>query len=501
MGFEEGYDFFEKNVAGAVAGTMGDQYIKAVNSDIDDLVKKLNDMQGFKTDISALKGDVTEFWHAGTFNIDAALKGSDHRAWVERSHDFASVDINTNYGDKYGVKCYKIGMDSAKQQAKSIFERFKEFQSQGGKESLDEFLKRRGFSEETVLSDPIYTGQLRLIPVDQLKDATSWLERKINEETIKRPEQVKRYQETLDLLRDRIKDNRGNESIPLTKEDAEKLARLAKEGRIDPTELGLTTEELMKFEYVLKQAFKAGVTAATISMVLKVAPEIMKAVEYLIKNGEIDKDQFKKIGFKALEGASEGFVRGTISAAITTCCKSGLLGNALKNVNPSIVGTVTVLVLDTMQNAYKVAIGETTRYVMANDLIREMFTSTCALAFGAVGQAFIEVPVLGFMIGSFVGSLAGSFVYQVGYQRVISFCVDTGFTMFGLVEQNYEIPYDVMIEIGLDVFDYEQFNYEKFQPTQFKYGKFLTDSFEADSLDIQFLRRGVIGVSQIGFLE
>ena len=501
MGFEEGYVFFEKNVAGAAAGAMGAQYIKTVNAEIDDLIKNLNDMQGFKTDISALKGDVTEFWHAGTFNIDATLKGSEHRAWVERSHDFASVDINTNYGDKYGVKCYKFGMDSAKQQAKSIFDRFKEFQSKGGKESLDEFLKRRGFSEETVLSDPIYTGQLRLIPVDQLQDATSWLERKINEEAIKRPEQVKRYQETLDLLKDRIKDNRGNESIPLSKEDAEKLARLAKEGRIDPAELGLTTEELIKFEYVLKQSFKAGVTAATISMVLKVAPEIMKAVEYLIKSGELDKDQFKKIGFKALEGASEGFVRGTISAAITTCCKSGLLGNAIKNINPSIVGTVTVLVLDTMQNAYKVAKGETTRYVMANDLIREMFTSTCALAFGAVGQAFIEVPVLGFMIGSFVGSLAGSFVYQVGYQRVISFCIDTGFTMFGLVEQNYELPYDVMTEIGLDVFDYEKFNYEKFRPSKFEYCNFLAATFRAESFDMCFLRRGVIGVSQIGFLK
>lgn len=501
MDFEEGYVFFEKNVVGSVAGIMGDQYIKTVNSEIDDLVKKLNDMQGFKTNILAMKGDVAEFWHAGTFNIDAAVKDSDHRARVERSHAFASVDISTNYGDKYGVKYNKLGIESAKQQAKSIFGRFKEYASEGGKESFEEFLSKRGYSEDTILSDPIYAGQLRLIPVDQLKDAIGWLKRKISEEALKSPEHVKRYQETLDLLRDRINDNKGNESIPLSKEDAEKLAFLAKVGGIDPAELGLTTEELIKFEYVLKQAFKAGVTAATISMVLKIAPEIMKAVEYLIKNGEIDKEQFKKTGFAVLGGASEGFLRGTVSAAITTCCKSGLLGNALKNIDPSVVGTVTVLVLDTMKNACKVAIGETTRYVMANDLIRQMFTSTCSLTMGAVGQAFIEIPILGFMIGSFVGSLVGSFVYQVGYKRVISFCVDTGFTMFGLVEQNYEIPDDVMAEIGIDVFNYEKFNYEKYKPTRFEYSKFLAESFDADLFDMHFLRRGVIGVSRIGFLE
>lgn len=324
--------------------------------------------------------------------------------------------------------------------------------------------------------------------------------KKINEEATKRPEQVKRYQETLDLLRDRIKDNKGNESIPLSKGDAEKLASLAKEGEVDPSKLGLTPEELIKYTDVLRQSFKAGLTSATITMVLKVTPEILKAVEYLIKTGELDEEKFKKIGFAALEGASEGFVRGTVSAAITTCCKSGLWGSALKSVDPAIIGSATVLVINTMKNSYKVAIGEMTNYELTNELIKEMFTSTCALALGSVTQSFIEIPVLGFMIGSFVGSLAGSFVYHVGYKSAISFSVDTGFTMFGLVDQNYELPEDVMREISIDVFDYDKFDYAKFESTRFEYTKFQADTFQADSLDIHFLRRGVIGVSQIGFI-
>ena len=38
------------------------------------------------------------------------------------------------------------------------------------------------------------------------------------------------------------------------------------------------------------------------------------------------------------------------------------------------------------------------------------------------------------MIGSFVGSIIGSFTYNVGHKAIVSFCVDSGFTMFGLVE-------------------------------------------------------------------
>lgn len=69
----------------------------------------------------------------------------------------------------------------------------------------------------------------------------------------------------------------------------------------------------------MKQALKAGLNAATISIVLRTAPEIINAIKYLIENGEVDEEQFKKIGFAALRGGSEGFVRGTVSAGNYHC--------------------------------------------------------------------------------------------------------------------------------------------------------------------------------------
>ena len=216
-GFKEGYEFFEKHTGNFAGHATGIHYVNAVESEIKKLVNNLNDFETSGARIDTLKGDVAEFWHAGTFNINAAINSSKNRVQVDRSHDFGSADITgVNFDAKFGLKYYKNGASSAEQQAKSIFQRFSEYKSQGGKESLDLYLEKRGYSADTILSDPVYTGQYRVIPSDQLKEATMFLERKIREEAVKRPEQVHRYEETLKLLSDKVKDNKGNESIALS---------------------------------------------------------------------------------------------------------------------------------------------------------------------------------------------------------------------------------------------------------------------------------------------
>ena len=185
---------------------------------------------------------------------------------------------------------------------------------------MNVFLEKRGFTDDSVLHDPIYCGQVRVIPADQLKEACAWLRQKIATESTIRPEQMERYQDTLRMLSDRLRDGQGTESIPLTEADAKALAILAKEGGISAEKLkllGVSADEMIHFEYLAKQAFKSGLTAATISVVLNVAPEVYKAIDHLIKSGELDAKQFQRIGFAALKGGSEGFVRGSVSAAIT----------------------------------------------------------------------------------------------------------------------------------------------------------------------------------------
>ncbi len=498
--FLNGYDFFCKNFVANRSAIDNAQWINSVQQEIDTLFSDLNSFEGFKTDPSKLQGDIAEFFHAGTFNINSALNRSDHRAYVDRSHDFASPDISTNFGDKYGLKYYKDGAASAKAQAKSIFERYKEYQAKGGTDSLEKFLVDRGYDNiDTILNDPIYSGQMRLIPKGQLEDAIAWLEKKIAKESANRPDQVKRYEETLKLLRDRIRDNEGNESIPLSREDAEKLAKLAKEGKLNPEDLGLTTEQLVTYEYILKEAFKAGMSAATITMVLKVAPAIISAISYLVENGEVDSDDLKNIGFATISGAGEGFLRGSVSAALTASCKAGLLGTSLKSINPSVVGMTTVIVMDTIKNSFNVALGKMTRAELADELIKETYTASVSMAAGIALQMALPIPVFGFMLGSFVGSVIGGMTYSKGNDLALSFCTDTGFTMFGLVKQDYSLPDEILEDIGVDVFKIDEFKADEFKIDEFKIDKLHIDEFKVDSIRPYFLKRGVIGVKTIGY--
>ena len=94
----------------------------------------------------------------------------------------------------------------------------------------------------------------------------------------------------------------------------------------------------------MKQALKAGLNAATISIVLRTAPEIINAIKYLIENGEVDEEQFKKIGFAALKGGSEKM--NTIAIKLLVKCKYEEILLSLifrrKTINPSALKEVEV---------------------------------------------------------------------------------------------------------------------------------------------------------------
>ncbi|MGK8865685.1 hypothetical protein ACRS71_03290 [Streptococcus oralis] len=499
--FNEGYEFFEKNSGNFAGHAAGVHYIDAVESEIKKLVNNLNEFKSSGALIDTLKGDAAEFFHAGTFNINAAINSSKNRVQVDRSHDFGSPDITgVNFDAKFGLKYYKDATSTAKQQSKSIIDCYNDYKPKGIKDEFPIYLEKRSIDKEIDPNTTVYFEQHRIVPSDQLEEIIAILESKGRESSINTPKDFNKHEDTLNYLSDRVKDNEGNESIPLSEQEARELARLSKEGGVNSEDLHLTTEELIEYTNILRQAYKAGLTAATISMALRVAPEILNAIAYLIKNGEIEEGQFKKIGFAAITGAGEGFVRGTVSAAITASCKAGLCGSAMKSIDPSVVGAVTVLVMNSMKNSYQVTTGNMSRSEMVNELIKEMFVTTCALSMGSVSQSLIEIPVLGYLIGSFVGSVAGSVIYSSIYNPVLSFCVDSGFTLFSLVDQNYELPEEVLKEVGIEVFEYEKFEYEPFEFEKFEYERFEYEQFEYEKLHTIFLRRGVIGVNCVGYL-
>ena len=109
------------------------------------------------------------------------------------------------------------------------------------------------------------------------------------------------------------------------------------------------------------------------------------------------------------------------------------------------------IVVDTMKNGFDVARGKMKPREMATNLSKELIISAASIAGGIAGQALLkELPVMGYMLGSFVGSVVASVTLNIGEKTILSFCVETGFTFFGLVEQSYELPQDVIEKLGLD---------------------------------------------------
>ena len=90
-------------------------------------------------------------------------------------------------------------------------------------------------------------------------------------------------------------------------------------------------------------------------------------------------------------------------------------------------------------------------------------------------------------------------VYNIGKNKLISFCIDTGFTCFGLVEQNYELPDEVLKEMGISTVNVGR---PKVKTSAVSRTKPTANVGRAtyETIDITVLRRGVIGVNKIGYI-
>lgn len=501
--FSVGFAAFNRIQGGAIGAYQADAYISSIKEACSILEDDINQFEGYATGVGQLKGDVAEFWHADTFNINAALRQSSFKAVVDRSHNYASADVRIKQGEdiieNFGLKYLRDARSSANAQAISQFQRFCEYRATSGRADItfDEFLLERGLSPDDVLHhDPIYTGQTRIIPSDQLKEAISYLKIKIAKESMTRPEQVKRYQDTLDHLQSRLKATDGTESRDLSTEEALKKAAESKEGKYSAAEDGFTTEDLVKLEHIVKQGIKAGTSAAVITLVLKMAPEIYRALNELIVKGYIDKDELREFGLSTASASATSFIRGFLAASITTACKSGVISSMLTNISPGIIAGATVILMNTISDSIKFANGKISRGELAFNLSRTVFVTSCAIGLGTLSQVLIPIP-FAYLLGNFVGSILASFVFTPLDALVMSFCVNSGFTFLGLVEQDYVLPEEVLKELGVDLLSYEEYFPQESEVDEFQIDSFTIDEGEPDMIHI--MRRGVIGVRRVGY--
>ena len=492
--FAEGYNAFVKQSGAAIGASSGAEYVNSVETAIAKFADEINKSNA-KIDnlgIHYAKGFIAEKWFAGTFNIDAAVKNQ--KDWANAIDNDGIVDIITSWGKDYQSKINITPRQSVRDLSITNEGKHNLFSSEGAPDAL------------------YYDGQMGIVASNKIAEIREILEREILRNKEIRPKVSENYQKVLDNLTDTIKNNNGAESLTLTEEQSRELVHLARKSGFDPKEWGLSLNQI-KFEDLMRQAYKAGLSAALLSVVLKIAPEVSGIILKLIKDGEIDANEIKRTGFDAIKGGSEGFIRGSIAAGLTIACKQGKLGEAFINFDPYLISAITVFTLNAIKNSCVMASGDIDKREFAERCIQDLVVTVCSYGLGKAGEKVLSsvlskvlsnmlnlyVPIIGYLIGSFVGSVIGSLVYKGLYSCVISFCVDSGCTFFGLVEQDYTLPKSVLESIGVDVFEYQKVKPKLFHQKEFQYKQFEYKQFEPLEISIDYLRRGVIAVGVIGY--
>lgn len=83
---------------------------------------------------------------------------------------------------------------------------------------------------------------------------------------------------------------------------------------------------------------------------------------------------------------------------------------------------------------------------------------------------------------------------------MISFCVDTGFTCFGLVEQNYELPEEILTQLGINTITIPRTQVARATVKTTTVPTVNVSKVEHETIGFALVRRGVIGVNKIGYV-
>lgn len=486
IAFEQGIKYVTDNMGAAYLGAqLSQHFVNAVdehlNKGVDKLIENLYDYVGHNhTPTSKLQGNVFERIQKDSFNIRAELYHSDYRAEVLNSTKKDSVDVQLRHQRtgrmlNYSMKSYSNASGSLDSQSKP---------SKGGVQSRSR-----------------YYGMGKIIPKDQIEEARNRNRDKIKH--ILSKEDKARFKEVGKSLDSEMSDGKRAHSSGTSRARNAELTDQAREKNIDrdklKEELELTTDKEISKVDIMGKAFKAGLSAAVISFVISMAPTIINGISMLVSEGEIDPDSFAQASAQAIPSTARAFINGSVTAAIVAACEANHI-----SVNPSFLSTAVVLAVGTIWSSAKFATGKISKAQLADEITRLHITTAFAVGGGIAASVwFAEIPPLAaaaYMLGSFVGGVLGGIAYNMGKSIFMTFCVESGCTFFGIVDQNYELPQEVIDAIGIEVFDYEKFEYDSFQADSFQFDTFSPDTFEYEKFGIRILRRGVIEFGKIGYI-
>lgn len=509
---ERGWRYVGTMNGGEAAAFVGHEYVMRVAAAIDDLESSINAYAGSAKGTPQLGGEIAEEWVAKTFNIRAVAAESAHRAFVEKSTEHASVDVSTNFGGDYSLKYLKYADRSVKAQAKNVLQNYHEYLSQAKANgtrvpmTFEEYLARYGYTDdlEDILMS-VYRGQGRIIPSDQLKEGMLKLRQLIATESARGGENrlvnLRNYQETLQALSDRIRDGEGIESIPLSKDESHAIAELCKTEDFRPEDFGITLDSEITKEYILNQALKGGITAAVVTLAIQLVPILIELLSALVKEKKITSSQLKQYGMSILSAGSKGFIIGGLSCGIYTACKIGKLGAGLSIIHPGVMGTLVALAFNVMMESFEYARGKTDTAEYKYKITRDLLISGAAIAGGSIAVAALPLAnALSFVIGSMAGSVIASVTLSISERILVSVCVNSGYSLFGLVNQDYVLPDEYFKGMGLNLAELGRIEPNVANLSISSPHCATVSVAKLSTVNIKILKRGLISFHTVGYV-
>jgi len=321
------------------------------------------------------QGFTAEQWHAQTFNIDAYKKGLwDLAASTPGSTDLGSPDVVVRRGGEEiliaQLKYFKTPLDTAKQ-----------------------------------LWNPAYSDGTKVVPAGQLDGVIEQSAKKVVSEAVHRPHVAESARHTVDQAADRVAAG-GAVSTPLSRQGSSELADDLRRG-----EQALAVSDALSLQEIGQRMAIGGGVAAGIGFAIGAAPHMLRAIEAWRKGQRIGDEEFERIivdgGRSGATAAGWAGLTGAVATGLVHLASTGFLGEVIGQVGPGSIGALAVVAVHGLRNGLAMHRGEIDGRQFALRTATNAVVAASGVAGAALGQALIPVPVLGALVGSVFGSLAG----------------------------------------------------------------------------------------------
>lgn len=393
--FCSGWDFAASIAGNDVAASNGKGYIDRIIRQISAMEEAINGHR--YRNAPQFHGYVAEEFGAGTFNINAAAANSRCRAVVLGSNDFGSVDVRVydrhNIVDDYSFKAYITAEKSAKAQAEY----------------------------STVMGLPKYHGQRRWVPMDQFQSAIAHAHRESLRNIEIRPSVSAAYAETEKELTDVVR-HKNVRSVPVTRDQLVEMARKGRAEEFCSKEFGICWQDTVTTEYLLKECALAGCSAATLSTIYSLAPDVFSLAVRLIRKEKILPAEIKNLGIKGVSSYVKSFIQGAVACWIKLLCEKGTFGTAFIGADPTVIGSLVSISMRTVVNTVLLVSGKLSPDAFKAAIIDSVVITGGYIAGAKIGKAIDsaigwKIPVGQLVLGPAVG-WAASATYKTIKNRI-----------------------------------------------------------------------------------